>query len=161
VTDNVAHDETGDASRRGVMGGFVALGVAVPLLAACGSDDSGSGSAGNGDADTGSSGDSGSAGGTTSSGAIGKTTDVPVGSAKIYSGEKVMVSQPTEGEFRAFSAVCTHQQCAITKLDGDEIECTCHFSRFKTADGSVAKGPATKPLEELEVTVTGEDLSVS
>ena len=161
MTDTVGFDSSGDASRRAVMGGLVGMGVGMPLLSACGSEED---SGGSDDAtDTGSGNGAGGAegSGTTSSGTIGKTSDVPVGSAKIYKGEKVMISQPIEGQFKAFSTICTHEQCAITKLDGAEIECSCHLSRFKIADGSVAEGPATKPLAELKVTVTGEDLTVS
>ena len=66
-----------------------------------------------------------------------------------------------KGEFKAFSTVCTHQGCPMTKIDGDEIECNCHGSRFAIADGSVANGPASKPLKELKVSVKGEDLTVS
>ncbi len=148
MSDNDSSKQ-GAASRRAVMGGVVGLGVGVPLLAACGSDSESESTGGS------------SGTGTTSTGAIGKTSDVPVGSAKIYKGEKVMVSQPTEGDFKAFSTICTHERCPITKLDGDEIECTCHFSRFKTSDGSVVKGPAKKPLSELTVTVKGDEISVS
>jgi Rieske Fe-S protein len=134
-------------SRRAVVGGVVGLGLAAPLLAACGEDGSEGGD------------DSGTS--TTSAGPIAKTTDVPVGGAKLYPAEKVMVSQPTEGDFRAFSTVCTHQGCPITKLVGDEIDCTCHGSRFSTKDGSVLAGPADKPLHQLKVTTQGEDISVS
>ncbi len=126
------------------MGGLVGLGVGVPLIAACGSDDEG-----------------GDGGTSTASGTVGKASDVPVGGAKIFAAEKVLVSQPSQGEFKAFSTICTHRQCAITELKGEEIECTCHHSRFNVADGSVAKGPANKPLTELKVTVSGENLSVS
>jgi nitrite reductase/ring-hydroxylating ferredoxin subunit len=158
VTDNLLPSDR-NPSRRAVFGGALGVGIGVPLLAACGSDSEDSSAGG----DTGSGGDSGgeTGGGTTSSGGIGKTSEVPVGGAKIFKAEKVMVSQPTEGEFRAFSAVCTHQSCAITKLDGDEIECTCHFSRFSIKDGSVTKEPADKPLPELKVTVSGDELVVS
>jgi nitrite reductase/ring-hydroxylating ferredoxin subunit len=141
------------ASRRAVVGGFVGLGIGVPLLAACGSDsDGGSGSSSDG---------AGSSGGTTASGSIGKATEVPVGEAKIYTAEKVVVSQPTEGDFKAFSTICTHQQCPITKLEGDEIECTCHGSRFKASDGSVVNGPASKPLAALKVAVKNGEITVS
>ena len=148
VTDNRVSTTAGDASRRTVMSGLVGVGIGVPLLAACGSEDS--------DSSGGGSGGSGSA-----SGVIGKTSEVPVGRAKIFKAEKVMVSQPSEGEFKAFSTVCTHQGCPITKLDGDVIECGCHGSRFAVADGSVVNGPATKPLKELKATVKGDDLTVS
>ena len=134
------------ASRRAVVGGLVGLGVGLPLVAACGSEESGGG---------------GSEGTSTASGNIGKTSEIPVGGAKIYTAEKVLVSQPSQGEFKAFSTICTHEQCAITQLKGEEIECGCHQSRFKVADGSVAKGPANKPLSELKVTVSGDSLSVS
>jgi nitrite reductase/ring-hydroxylating ferredoxin subunit len=141
-----------ETSRRVVVGGLLGIGVGGPFLVACGSDDSGGDSGGPG-------GDSGgSDGGGAASGAIGKTSDVPVGGAKIYAAEKVVVSQPAEGEFKAFSNVCTHRQCAITKLDGDEIECGCHGSRFRVADGSVANGPATESLDEVTVTAQGQDL---
>jgi Rieske Fe-S protein len=153
VSDN--ENATGSiASRRAVVGGFVGLGVGVPLLAACGSDS---------DSDDGgseSSGGSGS-GGTTSSGSVGKKSDVPVGGGKIFAGEKVVVTQPTAGDFKAFSAVCTHQGCVVAKIVAKDIECTCHGSKFSIEDGSVVTGPATKALEALKVTVSGDDLSVS
>jgi Rieske Fe-S protein len=157
VTDNRVPKTAGDASRRTIMSGIVGVGVGVPLLAACGSDDSESSSGGSGSG----SGDGGSDSGASKSGALGKTSEVPVGGAKIFKTEKVMVSQPSKGEFKAFSTVCTHQGCPITRIEGKEIECNCHGSRFAVADGSVANGPASKPLKELKVTVKGEDLTVS
>ena len=140
------------------------LGVGVPLLAACGSDESsggGGGGSSSGDASTEKNDSGGGSGNASAAGVIGKTSEVPVGGGKIFKAEKVVVSQPTEGEFKAFSTVCTHQQCAITELNGDEIECGCHHSRFTVTDGSVTKGPATDPLPELKVTVSGNNLSVS
>ncbi len=86
-----------------------------------------------------------------------------MGGAKIYTAEKVMVSQPTSGDFKAFSTICTHQSCPIKQLNeaDKEIECNCHHSKFSITDGSVKQGPATKPLNELKVTVSGEDITVS
>ena len=160
MTDNRVSKTAGDASRRTVMSGIVGVGVGVPLLAACGSDDSeSSGSSGSGGESGGGSDGGGSS--ASASGSIAKTSEVPVGGAKIFKAEKVLVSQPNEGEFKAFSTVCTHQGCPITKMDGEEIECGCHGSRFAVADGSVANGPATKPLEELKATVKGDNLTVS
>ncbi len=151
---------SGGASRRALVGGVVGLGVGVPLLAACGSDDSSDGSAGGGSG--GDSGDSGgSDGGTTSSGGIATTSEVPVGGGKIFAGEKVVVTQPTEGDFKAFSAMCTHQGCVVSAIKDEEIDCTCHGSKFSIADGSVLEGPATKALESLKVTVSGNEISVA
>jgi len=142
VSDN-ATSRAGDPSRRAVFGGIVGLGVGVPLIAACGSDDSG--------------GDSGG----TSAGKIGKTSEVPVGGGKIFAADKVVVTQPTEGDFKAFSALCTHQGCVVSKIEGKDIDCTCHGSKFSITDGSVVNGPAKKPLESLQVTVSGDDLTVA
>ena len=74
-----------------------------------------------------------------------------------------MVSQPTSGDFKAFSTICTHQGCAIKQLNAAqrEIECNCHHSKFSITDGSVKQGPANKPLSELKVAVSGEEITVS
>jgi Rieske Fe-S protein len=147
-------------TRRTMVGGIVGLGVATPLLAACGGSDDASGSGGTGSSG-GSGGSSGGGSGTTSSGAIAKTSDIPVGGGKIFSSEKVVVTQPTQGDFKAFSAVCTHQGCVVSEIKGDDIDCTCHGSKFSIKDGSVVNGPATKSLESLTATVKGQDITVS
>ncbi len=86
---------------------------------------------------------------------------MPVGSGKIFKADKVVVTQPTEGQFKAFSAVCTHQGCVVNNIQGEDINCICHNSVFSTVDGSAVSGKATRALEELKVTVEGENLIVS
>ncbi len=139
-------DSVGAASRRAVIGGIVGFGIGAPLVAACGS--------------SGGSGGSGS-GGSPSTGAVGKTSEVPVGSGKIFSAEKVVVTQPTKDDFQAFSAICTHQGCIVADVKGQDIDCTCHGSKFSIKDGSVVQGPATQPLEKLTATVKNGEISVS
>ena len=51
---------------------------------------------------------------------------------------------------RAWSSRCTHLGCRIERVDGGEAVCPCHGSRYR-ADGSVASGPATRPLVALRV----------
>jgi Rieske Fe-S protein len=145
VPEDVQHSATG-ATRRAVIGGAVGLGVGVPLVAACGSGDGGGGGGGDG---------------AVSAGTIGTTSEVPVGGGKIFAGDKVVVTQPTAGDFKAFSAICTHQQCVVTEIKGQDIDCTCHVSKVSIVDGSVVHGPATKPLEALKVTVKGDSISVA
>jgi Rieske Fe-S protein len=77
---------------------------------------------------------------------LGMASDVPVGGGMIYTAAKVVVTQPTKGEFKAFSAVCTHVGCLCNQVADGTINCPCHGSKFKITDGSVVAGPAPSPL---------------
>ncbi|HET7666470.1 MAG TPA: Rieske (2Fe-2S) protein [Mycobacterium sp.] len=87
--------------------------------------------------------------------ALAKTSDVPVGSGVIV-GETV-VTQPSAGVFKGFSAKCTHKGCIVDKVADGTIDCPCHGSKFNL-DGTVAHGPAPKPLEAENVTVQGDTI---
>jgi Rieske Fe-S protein len=87
--------------------------------------------------------------------AIAKTADVPVGSGVIV--DEVVVTQPTAGDFKGFSTTCTHAGCAVNKIADGTIDCPCHGSKYNL-DGSVAKGPAQKPLEVKAITVEGDSI---
>ncbi|GAB4059199.1 hypothetical protein GCM10028775_69660 [Catellatospora paridis] len=76
---------------------------------------------------------------------------VPVGGGVVLEAERLVVTQPQAGVFKAFSAVCTHQGCIVTSVADGVIECGCHGSRFRAADGTVAGGPANRPLREIRV----------
>jgi Rieske Fe-S protein len=86
------------------------------------------------------------------------TADVPVGGGLVVSAEQVVVTQPTAGEFKAFTSICTHQGCEVSRVESGVISCPCHGSRFSAADGSVARGPAAAPLAEVAVTVEGDQI---
>ena len=87
--------------------------------------------------------------------AIAKTADVPVGSGVIV--DKVVITQPVAGEFKGFSSKCTHKGCAVNKVADATIDCPCHGSKFNL-DGTVAKGPATNPLESKDISVHGDSI---
>lgn len=146
--------------RRTVLRGAAVGGVAVPLLTSCGG-----GSSSSGDSGGGSGGGSGSSGGSGqgSGGGGGKlaTSDVPVGGGKILTGQQVVVTQPKKGDFKAFTAVCTHQGCLVTQVTGGSIVCPCHGSKFSIEDGSPQAGPAQSALASKKVTVEGDQISVS
>lgn len=89
-----------------------------------------------------------------------KTADVPVGSGTIFAQERTVITQPTAGEFRAFSSICTHAGCPVASVT-DTINCNCHGSRFAIADGSVVMGPATRPLPARTVQVSDGTLTTS
>ncbi|MGA7689276.1 MAG: Rieske (2Fe-2S) protein [Jiangellales bacterium] len=84
--------------------------------------------------------------------------DVPVGSGVILGVAKVVVTQPTEGDFKGFSSTCTHQGCQVSSVSDDAITCACHNSTFSIEDGSVLGGPATAPLPSVPVAVDGDQV---
>lgn len=92
---------------------------------------------------------------------LAKTSEIPVGGGKIFKKEGVVVTQPTEGEFKAFSNRCTHKQCPVTSVEGGTINCPCHGSKFAIADGSVKASPAPKPLPAAEIRVEGESITLA
>jgi nitrite reductase/ring-hydroxylating ferredoxin subunit len=73
--------------------------------------------------------------------------DVPAGLTVVSS---VIVSRDPGGRIRAYSNRCTHLGCEIDRIVGDEAVCPCHGSRYR-ADGSVASGPALRPLRPLRI----------
>ena len=147
-------------SRRTVLRAISVSGAAAVLLAACGGGDETAGS-GTGDASTPADGDGpggGESSGAAAGGALVATADVPVGGGVILEAEKVVVTQPTEGMFKAFTATCTHQSCTVSSVKADRINCACHGSAFSARDGSVLGGPATRPLKEIAVMVEGDQV---
>ena len=125
----------GSCTRRGVLAATGVVG-ATAVLAACGSASGGGG----GRADT--------------SRVTLQASDVPVGGGTIDADANVVVTQPTKGEFTAFSATCTHQGCTLTSVSGGVIACPCHGSTFDIATGDVVNGPATKALPKVSVSVS-------
>ncbi|MEU1056404.1 Rieske (2Fe-2S) protein [Streptomyces sp. NPDC005876] len=132
---------THSATRRTVL---LATG-ATALTAGCGG--------GGGDGDDG---DQKSASPSATTGELARTGDIPVGGGKVFKDEKVVVTQPEKGDFKAFSAVCTHQGCTVAEVAGGTINCACHGSRFAIADGAVQRGPATEPLPAKRIAVEGD-----
>ncbi|MFI6519534.1 Rieske (2Fe-2S) protein [Spirillospora sp. NPDC050679] len=171
VEDAVAEPAAGPAAgpdgrspdggtRRGLLIGAGLAGVAG-LAAACGgSDDKGGGGSGDGGGGNAGGGQSPAGGGEPAGGgkALAKTGDIPVGGGKVFKDEKVVVTQPAQGEFKAFSALCTHRRCPVGDVSGGTINCPCHGSKFKITDGSVVKGPAETPLEARTATVQGDQI---
>ena len=146
-------------NRRRALAGSAAIAVGVPVLAACGSDEP---TATDPSSPSDESPSEPSADGTqTPSGgaALANASTVPVGGCFVNADAKVVVTQPTEGDFKAFSAVCTHQGCLVESSSEGEIPCPCHGSRFSLEDGSALSGPATAALAAVEITVDGDSIT--
>ncbi|GAA4283632.1 hypothetical protein GCM10022261_11630 [Brevibacterium daeguense] len=134
----------------GIAGGLLSAGA----TAACSSGsegDGGSGDEGSGDGDS---------GGEELPTVTVPVAEVPVGSGIVVENTYAVV-QPAEGEFHAFSAVCTHEGCLVQNFTPTEIVCPCHSSRFSTTDGTVISGPASTALAAAVVTESDGELTIS
>ena len=93
---------------------------------------------------------------------IAEASGVEPGSAVPFtdagSGEQAVLLRLEDGEFAAYSAICTHQGCIVGYDRGeDTLECPCHGSTFDPQSGAaVLNGPATRPLPEIPVKVEGD-----
>ena len=145
------------STRRGLLAGAGVVGAGV-LLAACNTEDPNA--ANNNGAGPGTGGQPIPAGsadpGTQAGAALAATADVPVGGGIILA--SMVITQPTEGEFKAFDKKCTHQGCPVTEIKGGAINCKCHGSKFSIEDGSVQDGPGNGPLAEKQIKVDGDNI---
>jgi Rieske Fe-S protein len=140
-----------EVTRRAVVAGAGVLAVSA-TLAACSSYGRSAGSAPEASADQ-----PAALGGQ----ALGSTSDIPVGGGAVFESQKVVVTQPTPGNFKAFSAICTHAGCTVNKVASGTINCPCHGSKYAIADGSVVNGPAKKPLAERQIMVSGNTIQLA
>ena len=127
-----------------------------------GGGDSGGGNYGGGNSGGSDGGSKKSSGGEAKTGgtAIASESQVAPGSAYKFedSGNPALLVHLENGDFVAYSAVCTHQGCKVAYQDGN-LACPCHGSTFDPANGaSVVTGPATRPLPEIPVKVEGGEV---
>ena len=134
------------ATRRGVLAGAGLVGL-TGVITACGGGGSSSAPAA-----------SSAAGSAQGASALAATKDIPVGSGAIFTGPKVVVTQPTAGEFKAFSAVCTHMGCIVSQVGSGTIDCPCHGSQYSISTGDVVAGPAPSPLPTKTIKVSGDSI---
>jgi len=144
---------------RRTFAGVVTIGLGLPVLAACSGDDRTTVA---NDPNTPSSSANPSATSTPSESAdaFAQASEIEVGGGTIYPDEQIVITQPSQGEFRCFSAVCTHQGCIVSGVSDGNILCECHGSAFSIADGSVVNGPATQPLAKEQITVRGDAITL-
>ena len=137
------HPLTTPVARRTVLAAAAASGV----LVACGSGDSTDGGTAPTDSAGGASGE-----------VLANVADVPVEGGTVNRDAHVVVTQPADGEFRAFSSICTHQGCDVSRVDNNVITCGCHNSKFSAETGDVEGGPAPRGLASIEVAVEGDTI---
>jgi Rieske Fe-S protein len=147
------------ATRRGVLAGVGLVGLAGAITA-CGAGSSSSTAAAAPAATTPAAagttaGSSAAASSAPAANALAATSQIPVGSGMIFPGSKVVVTQPTAGDYKVFSAVCTHMGCIVSQVNDGTIDCPCHGSQYSITTGDVVAGPAPRPLPAEQFKVSG------
>ncbi|NBC05027.1 MAG: Rieske 2Fe-2S domain-containing protein [Bacteroidetes bacterium] len=78
----------------------------------------------------------------------------------LINAASVLIVNIDDSVFRAFTSVCTHQGCSDDWSFSDNLFiCNCHDSRFNT-NGEVVRGPANSDLDEFDVDVEGDIITV-
>jgi len=73
-----------------------------------------------------------------------------------FGNKPAIVVRTTDGELRAYSAVCTHLECTVQfKADTSQLWCACHNGIYDLS-GNVVSGPPPRSLEKFNVNVRGE-----
>lgn len=154
-----------DPSRRA----FCALGCLSAAAASLATLTAGCGGSGGGTSSTspGGSGSTGSALATATASVNGRVVSVPldgplatVGGAALVRTAigTYLVARTGQDTATALTAICTHENNTITNFTGSQFACTFHGSLFTTG-GSVARGPATRPLTSFPTTVASNTVT--
>ena len=89
--------------------------------------------------------------------------DVPAGKMKLVeaNGTPVLLAN-VAGEYYAIGNKCTHRSCKLSSgtLEGENVKCSCHGSKFHVKTGEVVHGPATKPEPKYTVKVDKDQILV-
>jgi cytochrome b6-f complex iron-sulfur subunit len=142
------------ANRRAIIAALPGLILLPGVIAACSSS-------GSSPAETQASGQSTESSAAKASGVQVQQSEVPVGSAVVVSGPPpYVVAQPSQGQFVAFSAACTHRGTTVHVGSGTTLDCPAHGSQFNATTGEVLKGPASRPLESVPVTAANGTLTI-
>jgi Rieske Fe-S protein len=127
--------------------------VATPLLSACGGGGSSSSDGG---------GTTGNDPSPRAGSELVAISDVPVGGGTILTGPKIVVTQPDKGDFKAFTAVCTHAGCTVGSVSDGFITCPCHGSQYAIATGvPTPNSPAKAPLARVDIKVKGNEIDLA
>jgi len=92
---------------------------------------------------------------------LGPASEILIGSGNKYMVDEmltILVTQPKAGDYRGFSATCTHSGCIVSGVQDGEIACGCHGARFDTETGAVLAGPARTALGRISIELRGSDL---
>ena len=89
--------------------------------------------------------------------AVAQLTDLDEAALKRVevNGVPVCLARLAGGEVFAISDLCSHEEIELSdgELDGEDVECPAHGSRFNVRTGEVSGLPAEDPVDTYRVTV--------
>ncbi len=91
-----------------------------------------------------------------------KVGELKDNAAKVFKfgSEPAILIRMVDGNYRAFTAVCTHLGCTVQyRPDLHEIWCPCHNGMYDLQGRNVS-GPPPRPLAQYQVHIQGEDIVV-
>jgi nitrite reductase/ring-hydroxylating ferredoxin subunit len=67
-----------------------------------------------------------------------------------------------EGKYYAIGNICTHEGGPLAEgiLEGYEVECPWHYSKFDVRTGQVTNPPASEPEPAYEIKVDGDNILI-
>jgi Rieske Fe-S protein len=139
-------------SRRTLLAGAGVVVAGGAVLAACGGSDSSSSSGGG-------SAPAGAGGGSKGLTSLSSIPDGSTVSVENPNGGTVLLTR-SGNTVTGLSAKCTHQGCTVAP-QGGILQCPCHGSQFQPGSGAVISGPASEPLPKVNVTVTGDQVTLA
>ena len=76
-------------------------------------------------------------------------------------GKQILLAN-LNGSFYAIGNVCTHMGCMLSngKIQGNNVECSCHASVFDLTTGKVVSEPAYKPEPKYELKIENDQVLI-
>jgi 3-phenylpropionate/trans-cinnamate dioxygenase ferredoxin subunit len=80
--------------------------------------------------------------------------DTPLKRVEV-NGVPVCLARLASGEVFAINDLCSHEEIELSdgELDGEDVECPAHGSRFNVRTGEVSGLPAEDPVDTYPVTI--------
>ncbi|HYX06446.1 MAG TPA: ubiquinol-cytochrome c reductase iron-sulfur subunit [Bacteroidales bacterium] len=73
--------------------------------------------------------------------------------------DNIIIAHTSADEYVALSDICTHQGCTVGFNGVSQFPCPCHGALYDV-NGSVLRGPATRPLKKYTTSLNGNSLRV-
>jgi 3-phenylpropionate/trans-cinnamate dioxygenase ferredoxin subunit len=94
---------------------------------------------------------------------VASTSEIPEGKMKkVILGSQLVLVANVKGRYYSIGNVCTHVGGPLDRgmLEGHEVQCPLHGSRFDVTNGQVKRGPAMRPEPVYDIKVESGSILV-